>query len=138
MLLSLSAIFLAIPEPPVSHNPLMDQCTNASAVVRGATLPANLSLTGEGLCGAVCFPTSYAADFIDTKTYSEELYTICSVDIATLQSENNLLLTELQLPVPLSEKPSFNRWVGRGEGVVAGILLGLAAFGVYQGKSNGW
>jgi len=137
MFLSIGAIFLVIPEAPIRRDPLADQCANASAVARGAPLPRSLSLSGEGVCGAVCFPTSVAADFMDMQAYSEELYTVCSVDIATMKSENDLLLEELQRPIPLTEQPSFNRWVGRGEGVLAGVLLGLAAFGIYQGGANG-
>jgi len=123
---------MTIPEAPVAREPIPDQCEAASAVVGGATIPETLSTNGVGACGAVCFPTSDAADLIDIKIYSQELYTVCSVDITTLQTENALLLEELQRPVPLLEQPSFNRWAGRGEGVVAGVLLGLAVCGVYQ------
>jgi len=134
-LLLIGTIIMTIPEAPVAREPITDQCEVASAVVGGATIPATLSNNGVGVCGAVCFPTSDAADLIDMKIYSQELYTICSVDITTLQAENALLLEELQRPVPLSNQPSFNRWVGRGEGIVAGVLLGLAAWGVYQGRN---
>ena len=125
-----------VPEWPTPHAPVDEQCEQAYAVEVGVTVPPDLASGGVGNCGAVCFPTADAANLIDVEAYAEQLRELYQVDLIELQEENQRLQDVINEPTALTDQPTVNRWLGRAEGTVVGVLVGIVGWQIYQTQSQ--
>lgn len=87
---------------------------------------AAISQFGPEQCVGVLLPTSWAADCILWEEYAIQLQNLYRVDTDLLEAQLENLQHELVAAsyTPWNEQPHVQRWAGRAEGLLVGVLAG--------------
>ncbi len=123
------------PHVPTAPEASKDECPEAVDLVPGFPLPAMstgpLVIDGRPTCRATVIPLSVTAHLLSIEAWAgqaEARLELDSAQAAIMQAR----IVELEKPVPWTQRPGVQRWVGRGEtvlvfGIVGGIAWGVAS-----------
>ncbi len=111
---SSTALSTEPPPEPQPNEPVENECPEATP------LPEEFS------CRGVAVPSSQVADLLAWRVYSGELRELYRLDTTACESERDALSAQLHIAnnPPFNELPGVQRWSGRAEGAVVGILVG--------------
>ncbi len=127
------------PEPPSPSAQVDGQCAQSYPLSEGVEPPSALFDGTVASCGGVVVPTSQVADLMAYRVYSEQLHDLYRVHTTELEQQARDLqaqIDQLSQPVPWGQTANAQRWIGRSEGLVVGVLAGAVAVYVYSEQSK--
>ena len=127
------------PEPPVPSEQVDGQCAQSYPLSEGVEPPSELFDGTVASCGGIVVPTSQVADLMAHSVYAEQLHDLYRLHTTELEHQAQDLqsqIEQLSQPVPWVQTAAAQRWIGRSEGLVVGVLAGAVAVYVYSEQSK--